>query len=92
MAFHVYILFSDMCGRYYCGQTDDMERRLRQHNDPDNRSARTTKVFAGPWRLIWSMQVSNRSEAMLLERSIKKRGIRRFLESAEMAESRRRRD
>ena len=32
-------------GRYDCGQTDDLDRRVRQHNDPDYHHSRTAKVF-----------------------------------------------
>jgi predicted GIY-YIG superfamily endonuclease len=31
----VYILQSQISGRYYCGHSTDVERRIRQHNDPD---------------------------------------------------------
>jgi hypothetical protein len=50
----VYILQSATTGRHYCGQTDALEKRIQQHNDPYNTFTRTTKVFTGPWQLIWS--------------------------------------
>jgi len=87
MPFHVYILQSQSNGRYYCGQTDDLDRRIRQNNDPDYQGSRTTKVFPGTWTLIWPQSVVSRSEAMLLEKTIKKRGIARFLASLPPAQS-----
>ncbi|RUA02970.1 MAG: hypothetical protein DSY89_01780 [Deltaproteobacteria bacterium] len=48
----VYILQSQSTGRFYCGQTDHLERRLYQHNDPNYHGSRTTKVFPGPWILV----------------------------------------
>jgi putative endonuclease len=78
----VYILRSRSSGRYYCGQTQDLALRVGQHNDPTNDLAKTTKRFKGPWELIWSRQFENGSEATVLERRIKKRGIGRFLEKA----------
>jgi len=75
----VYILQSDSTGRYYCGQTSDVARRLHQHNDPAHRTTRTTKRFAGPWRLMWVQPCGSRSDATLLERAIKARGIGRYL-------------
>ncbi|WP_083766492.1 GIY-YIG nuclease family protein [Desulfosudis oleivorans] len=51
----VYILQSTTTQRYYCGYTDDLDRRLKQHNDPDYHGTRTTKVFSGPWELIWQL-------------------------------------
>jgi putative endonuclease len=77
----VYILQSQSTGRYYCGQTRDLTARVSQHNDPINDLAKTTKRFRGPWNLVWSKQVATGSEAMRLERRIKKRGIERFLKN-----------
>jgi len=81
MAYFVYILQSETTGRYYCGSTSDVERRLKQHNDPDYWGSKTTKRFHGPWKLVWSRQYETRADGMTIEKSIKKRGIRRFLNS-----------
>ena len=88
----VYILQSESSGRYYCGQSSDVDRRIRQHNDPEYDFSKTTKRFAGPWRLVKSIRCDDRSQATRLERSIKKIGIARYLARAQSAESRRRRD
>ena len=79
MSYRVYILRSESSGRYYCGYTDDVERRIRQHNDAGYTGSKTTKRFAGPWKQIWSHELPTRAEAMRLERKIKNRGIGRFL-------------
>ena len=79
----VYILQSQSTSRYYCGQTRDLSVRVAQHNDPANDLTKTTKRFQGPWRLVWSKYVATGSEAMRLERRIKKRGIERFLKDQE---------
>jgi putative endonuclease len=75
MSYRVYILQSESTGRYYCGNTDDLERSLRQHNDPEYHGSKTTKRFNGPWQTVWSEEMATRSEAMMRERKIKKRGI-----------------
>jgi putative endonuclease len=80
MARWVYILQSQSTGRFYCGQTNHLQNRLEQHNDPTNDLAKTTKRRKGPWLLTWSRQVKSGSAAMRLERQIKKRGIARFLQ------------
>ena len=80
MPISVYILQSESTDRYYCGHSSDPERRLRQHNDPTCRLSRTTKRFQGPWKLLWARQCSDRSSAMKLELTIKKRGIGRYLD------------
>ncbi len=76
----VYILPSESTGRYFCGQTSDVDRRLQQHNDPSFQLSKTTKRFEGPWKLVRILECMDRSEATKLERLIKKRGIGRYLE------------
>ena len=85
MAFWVYILRSETTGRYYCGQTDNVEKRLQQHNDPQNTFTQTTTRFTGPWRLVYRTNCQSRTEAIRLERRIKKRGIGRFLSDLKQA-------
>ena len=80
MLYWVYILQSESSGRYYCGSTNDVERRLRQHNDPSYTGSKTTKRFLGPWQLVWKKGFGSRSEAMVFEKKVKKRGIRRFFD------------
>ena len=80
MGFWVYILQSQSTGRYYCGQTDDIEKRLDQHNDPENTFTRTTSRFKGPWCLVHKIECPHRTDAIRLERKIKKRGIKRYLQ------------
>lgn len=71
----VYILFSEITGRYYTGHTSDLEDRLIRHN-----SARSKSTKSGiPWKLVWSTEAPNRSAAALIENKIKQRGAQRFL-------------
>ncbi len=73
---YVYILQSEKTRKYYCGQTQDLVNRLYRHNtglEPYTKSGL-------PWKLIISFEVVDRSESMKLEKSIKQRGIRRYLE------------
>ncbi|GAB1857185.1 hypothetical protein MHTCC0001_20210 [Flavobacteriaceae bacterium MHTCC 0001] len=71
----VYILFSSKLNRYYVGQTSNIEKRLKVHNKGGKKY--TTKGI--PWILVKVYEFTNRSEAVLLERKIKKRGIKRYL-------------
>lgn len=66
----VYILQSLKTNRYYCGQTQNLAERLERHNSGRNRSTKSER----PWQLVWQAEVSNRSEAVLLEtNSLKKK-------------------
>jgi len=52
MSYHIYILKNSVSGKYYCGQTDDMERRLREHNDPLRSGVKWTWKTDGEWKLV----------------------------------------
>ena len=71
MAFHVYILQSVSTGKKYIGHTGDLERRLREHNDPSLGSLRYTRKQKGPWKLIFSEEAQTRGEAMKRETFLK---------------------
>jgi putative endonuclease len=65
--YYVYILQSTVNKKFYKGQTDDLERRLKEHNNMEEKS---TAPYA-PWIVLWSIRVSSRSEALILERKLK---------------------
>ncbi len=71
----VYILYSEKRSRYYVGQTANIKNRLKKHNS----SLVSSTKGGAPWKLIKLIEVENRKEAIILERKIKKRGARRFL-------------
>ena len=73
----VYILESISSGRFYKGQTNDLLRRLKEHNNGEEKS---TAAYV-PWVLVWSANVPTRSEALILERKIKNiTGVQRLRE------------
>jgi hypothetical protein len=45
--YSVYILFSQKLNRFYVGTTDDVERRLQEHNEGTYKDAFTSKGI--PW-------------------------------------------
>ncbi|MCF2496131.1 GIY-YIG nuclease family protein [Dyadobacter chenhuakuii] len=76
MSFVVYVLFSDSLGKFYVGQTQDLDSRLRRHNE--GRVNFTAKGI--PWKLVHTFECADRSTAVQLESKIKKRGIKRHLQ------------
>jgi putative endonuclease len=72
----VYILFSKSSLKYYTGQTDNLEDRLLRHNSGQSISTKSGK----PWEVVYKKQLPTRSEAMILEQKIKKRGAKRYLQ------------
>jgi len=63
----VYALKSLSTAQIYIGQTNAIERRLKEHNSG---VVRSTKMKM-PWQLIAIQEVGNRSEARWIERSLK---------------------
>ena len=66
--FHVYIVRSERNGKLYVGHTDDLQRRLAEHNS--GRGGRFTRQ-QGPWRLVHAEPHSDRSAAARRERYLK---------------------
>ena len=67
MPFFVYILYSASHDKYYIGQTDDVPKRLKRHNEHIEKS---TSPYA-PWTIRCVIEKDARSEAMLLEKKLK---------------------
>ena len=67
MDYFVYILKSTVFDRYYIGQTNNLQKRLKRHNFGDVFS---TKPYR-PWMMIYSEQYHSRSEAMKREEFLK---------------------
>jgi putative endonuclease len=64
--------------KYYIGQTSDIKKRLEEHNI-NSKESFTSKYR--PWELKIAIEAGEtRSEAMLLERFIKKKKSRKFIE------------
>ena len=74
--FTVYIIYSSKRQGYYVGSTNDYFDRLERHNQGRNQYTKS----GVPWDSVHTIECSTRSEAVRLERKIKKRGIRRFLD------------
>ena len=71
-----YILYSKSINRYYVGHSVEMNERLREHNSGEGKYTKR----GIPWRMVWTFECPTRSEAMLLEIKIKKRGVKRYLD------------
>jgi putative endonuclease len=67
--FWVYVL-ENSTGRFYVGQTEDLARRIADHNEIGPTRGKFT-LKNGPWTLVWSEVHATRSEAMPRERQIK---------------------
>ncbi|HND78675.1 MAG TPA: GIY-YIG nuclease family protein [bacterium] len=61
-------MYSKSCRRYYVGQTQDLERRLEEHNHGLSPSTRN----GAPWVIVYQFACDTRSDAMRIEKQIKK--------------------
>jgi len=66
--FYTYIIKSCKTNRYYVGYSEDVIKRLNQHNAGQNMS---TKCGV-PWNLVYTECFSNKTDAWKRERQIKK--------------------
>ncbi len=74
--YFIYILFSNSNNKFYVGSTNNLQRRLTEHN-----SGRSKSTKSGlPWELIYFKECNSKSEAYQFEMKIKNRGISRYLD------------
>ena len=66
--YSVYILESRKTGKYYVGQTNDLQFRIDQHNSGKNKSTK----HGVPWVLVHHEKFNTRSEAFAREQQIKR--------------------
>jgi putative endonuclease len=71
----VYVLKSTVIKKSYVGITNDLERRLREHNE--GKSYFTKRYL--PWIVVYKEQVQDREEARKREKYLKSAAGRRFL-------------
>jgi len=65
--YSVYIIQSEVTGRYYIGFTSNIDDRLKHHNSGANRSTKS----GSPWRLVYKEVFDSKKEAWLREKKIK---------------------
>lgn len=59
MKYFTYVIYSESHNRYYKGMTEDIEKRLKEHNSGQTSSTK----FYKPWKLIYFEEFSNRDDA-----------------------------
>jgi putative endonuclease len=77
MKYFVYILYSKILDRFYIGTTNNVERRLIQHNRPHKGYTNSGQ----PWVLLYSEQFASKKNALIRERRIKRKKSKEFIEN-----------
>ena len=73
--YYVYILQSKKNGRYYIGSTNNIDRRLSEHNSGQTKSLRYIKPLA----LVYAVKFNTRTEACREEQRIKQQKSRKYI-------------
>jgi putative endonuclease len=66
--YFTYILQSETTTGLYIGYTSDIEKRLRQHNESTGKYTSNK----GKWNILFYKKFDNKTEAISLERKLKK--------------------
>jgi len=74
--YFVYIIYNSECDKYYIGQTNNIIRRLEEHNDKTKN--KYTSKYLGEWKMVYEEEFCNRKEAMLREKFLKKQKNKKF--------------
>jgi putative endonuclease len=75
--YHVYVIQSEVDGRLYKGMTDNLERRILEHNKGEQKSTK----FYKPWKLMFTKVFKTRAEARKYEKYLKSGIGRAYLKS-----------
>lgn len=80
--FYVYAVQNEQTGKIYIGQTADLERRLKRHNQElsTKKSSFTTKHL-GNWKYIYIEECNDRPSALLREKQLKTAKGRGFIKN-----------
>jgi putative endonuclease len=71
MNFYIYILQREKNGKFYIGSTENLEKRLQDHN-----WSRTPSTKSGiPWKMVYNEAFQSRGEAIRRENEIKSKKV-----------------
>mgnify|MGYP000206359681 CR=1 FL=1 len=80
--FYVYVIKNSQNGKIYIGQTSNLEKRLKRHN---NKLSNKRKSFtqknkgSGEWILVYKEEFKERKDALKREKELKSFQGRKFL-------------
>jgi putative endonuclease len=69
VAYRVYVI-RNREGKFYIGLSDDVARRVQQHNAGQSRWTKGR----GPWTIVWQSEESSVTDARKLENRLKRQG------------------
>jgi len=69
VVYRVYVIQSRE-GRFYIGLSDDVVRKVKQHNRGQSRWTKGR----GPWKIVWQSEELSLTDARKLENRLKRQG------------------
>ncbi len=76
----VYAIYNRSAEKFYIGQTNNLDERLRLHNEHAIPGAYTAR-FKGTWEVIYSEKCTTRVDALHRERELKSYKGRQFVKT-----------
>ena len=67
--FWIYVIKSKKNGKFYYGHTENLERRILEHNTKDEK--KRFSCVNGPWKLLFSKVFETRVAAVKCEKFLK---------------------
>lgn len=77
--FTAYVLKSESSGKIYIGQTNDINKRLTEHNNSEYQLTKYTKRNKGPWIIVYFENYNNRINVLKREKQLKSAKGREFI-------------
>jgi putative endonuclease len=79
--FYTYLVQNSVNKKIYIGQTDNIEKRVNQHNDTSFKKSSYTKLNKGQgtWELVYTEEYVTRKEAEIREAQLKTSRGRDFI-------------
>jgi putative endonuclease len=74
--YFVYIIYNSKHDKYYIGQTNNIERRVAEHNDKSEN--KYTSKYLGGWKIVYKEEFDNRKEAIVRKKFLKKQKNKEF--------------
>ncbi len=74
--YYLYVLQSELTGRYYVGHTKDLKERVKRHDYGRSQFTRSR----GPYKVVYVEKYASRSEAAKREAEIKAKKSRPYIE------------
>lgn len=74
----VYVIYNRIADKYYVGSTNDLERRIWEHNNHSAKK-RFTRKYEGLWELRYTEIFDDKSAALKREKYIKSQKSKKYI-------------